>query len=183
MIKLVSLLAAGMFLTLLIGGEDKGQTRQGLIGVVNTPAVERPVVRAAVVAPAADVKLANFAPVTVTSRQLPPPPIETKRANSVIIGPFVIDGAPKVAQVAAPEAAAAVDAVPDFPIMYVSSNAVNVRQGPSTDYEVVGRLTRAEAVTVVSAEQDGWVKIIIEGDGLEGFIAARLLSDRDPASN
>jgi len=44
-------------------------------------------------------------------------------------------------------------------------------------------LTRAEAVTVVSAEQDGWVKIIIEGDGLEGFIAARLLSDRDPASN
>jgi len=172
-----------MFLTLLIGGEDKGQTRQGLIGVVNTPAVERPVVRAAVVAPAADVKLANFAPVTVTSRQLPPPPTETKRANSVIIGPFVIDGAPKVAQVAAPEAAAAVDAVPDFPIMYVSSNAVNVRQGPSTDYEVVGRLTRAEAVTVVSAEQDGWVKIIIEGDGLEGFIAARLLSDRDPASN
>ncbi len=179
MIKLVSLLAAGMFLTLLIGGEDKGQTRQGLIGVTSAPAVERPVVKAAAVAPAADVKLANFAPVTMTVRQLAPPPVPAKRANSVIPGQFVIDGAPQ----AAPVVEAAAEAAPALPVMYVSSNSVNVRQGPSTDYEVVGRLTRAEAVTVVSPAQDGWVKIVIEGDGLEGYIAARLLSDRDPASN
>jgi len=179
MIKLVSLLAAGMFLTLLIGGEDNGQTRQGLIGVAKTPAVERPVVRAAVAAPVTDVKLANFAPMTVTSRQLAPPPVLTKSSNSVIVGAFVIAGAPKIA----PVVEQAVSAVPTLPIMYVSSNAVNVRQGPSTNFEVVGRLTRAEAVTVLSAEQDGWVKISIEGDGLEGYIAARLLSDRDPAAN
>jgi len=176
MFKLVSLLAAGMFLTLLIGGEDNGQTRQGLIGVANAPAVERPAVPAAVVAPAADVKLANVAPVTL--RQMPPP-VLAKSANSVIANAPVIDGAPK----AAPVVEAAVGAVPDLAIMYVSSNSVNVRQGPSTNYEVVGRLTRAEAVTVVSPAQDGWVKISIEGDGLEGYIAARLLTDRDPAAN
>jgi uncharacterized protein YgiM (DUF1202 family) len=58
-----------------------------------------------------------------------------------------------------------------------------VRQGPSTAYEVVGRLVRAEAVSVIAPEVDGWVRIAIEGDGLEGFIAARLLSQTDPGGN
>lgn len=179
MFKLVSLLAAGMFLTLLIGGKDYGQTRQGLIGVTIAPE-ERPVVReAAVVAPIVppkvDVKLANFTPISV---QTPPPVL--KSGSSVIAGPFVIVGEAKVEAVAKAVAEQTSDALP---VMFVSSNAVNVRQGPSTDYEVVGRLTRAEAVTVVSPEQDGWVRIAIEGDGLEGFIAARLLTNTDPTGN
>jgi uncharacterized protein YgiM (DUF1202 family) len=75
---------------------------------------------------------------------------------------------------------AAVAAATDSSVMFVSSNSVNVRGGPSTDYAVVGRLTRAEAVTVVAAAEEGWVQIRIEGDGVEGFVAARLLTDIDP---
>ena len=28
---------------------------------------------------------------------------------------------------------------------------------------------------------DGWLRIRIEGDGIEGYVAARLLTDRAPA--
>ncbi|WP_162140845.1 SH3 domain-containing protein [Pseudorhodobacter ferrugineus] len=166
-----------MFLTLLIGGEDKGQVRQGLIGVSAEPA-KRHVVSAAVApkpAPKPKATLANFTPVTV---QAPLPAM--KSGTSVIAGSFVIVGQAKVETVAAVVNEADADALP---VMYVSSNSVNVRGGPSTDYEVVGRLVRAEAVTVMEPAQDGWVRIAIEGDGLEGFIAARLLSDTDPAAN
>jgi uncharacterized protein YgiM (DUF1202 family) len=45
---------------------------------------------------------------------------------------------------------------------------------------VAGRLTRGEAVTVVADAGDGWLRIRIEGDGLEGFVAARLLTETAP---
>jgi hypothetical protein len=182
MFKLLSLLAAGMFVTLLIGGEDRGQSRQGLIGVAQNP-VERPVVREAKVAPVkaipvkpaptANVALISFTPVRVQ---------EPAKSTSTIAGEFVLSEPKKIAitqAVALPEAV-----VPEAaPIMYVNSRSVNVRQGPSTAYEVVGRLVRAEAVSVIAPEVDGWVRIAIEGDGLEGFIAARLLSQTDPGGN
>jgi uncharacterized protein YgiM (DUF1202 family) len=178
MFKLLSVLAAGMFLTLLIGGENKGQTRQGLAGV-QAPA-DRPVLRktAANTAPAAavtpDVTLANFAPVVVQK------PSTQQMATATIAGSFVVQ--PVKAEAVAAVTESTPEVTSNMPVMYVSSSSVNVRQGPSTDYDVVGRLTRAEAVTIVSPEEDGWVQISIEGDGLTGFIAARLLTDTDPAN-
>ena len=167
MFKLVSLLAAGMFVTLLIGGADKGQIRQGLVGA--DPAT-RPVLRESPVlleqkpnvtkAPAV---LANFSPVKVKEQKSAP-----------IAGAFQLDDVVAVAEPAP-------SMTDTLSVMYVSSTSVNVRGGPSTDYEVLGRLTLAEAVTVVTSELDGWVQIRIEGDGLEGFIAARLLTQTDPA--
>lgn len=65
-------------------------------------------------------------------------------------------------------------------ILWVSANSVNVREGPGTDFGVAGRLTRGEAVTVVGDAGDGWLRIRIEGDGLEGFVASRLLSAAAP---
>jgi len=177
MFKLVFVLAAGMFVTLLIGGEDNGQVRQGLVGV--EPATEALVQPAAAV-PAAEalpsqnaaVKLITFTPMAVqTPKPAQPAPI---------VGAFVLEGVDETKLVeAAPTPVAAPDALP---VLYVISNSVNVRGGPSTNFEVVGRLTRAEAVTVVSPAEDGWVQIRIEGDGVEGFIAARLLTDIAPAN-
>ncbi len=175
MFKLLSLLAAGMFLTFLIGGKDYGQLRQGLVGVVQNPA-DRPVLRTAkpVAAAEPDVTLANFTPVKVQ---------QPVRASSTIAGAFVVEPQDGTA-IQTPVQAAAAPVVQDaLPIMYINSRSVNVRQGPSTDYEVVGRLARAEAVSVIAPEQDGWVRIAIEGDGLEGFIAARLLSETNPSGN
>lgn len=158
MFKLVSLLAAGMFVILLIGGEDNGQTRQGLADAEQVAAKVAPELT-----PAAAV-LANFTPVKVQTQRSAP-----------IAGTFVTNAVAEVAVETPVEAGTP-------PVMYVSGKSVNVRGGPSTDYEVVGRLSHAEAVTVVSAEQDGWVQIRIEGDGIDGFIAARLLTNIDPAN-
>ena len=181
MFKLISVLAAAMFLTLLIGGEDRGQKRFGLADVAQNPA-ERPVLRATTAKVSAEaesnVVLANFSPVTVQQQDTP------ARPTSVIAGKFVVQ---KLADTAAPAPAPATDVAAvttsALPVMYVNSRSVNVRQGPSTDYEVVGRLSRAEAVSVISAEADGWVRISIEGEGLEGFVAARLLTETDPSTN
>jgi uncharacterized protein YgiM (DUF1202 family) len=65
-------------------------------------------------------------------------------------------------------------------LRWVSANTINVREGPGTNHGVAGRLSRGEAVTVVADAGDGWVRIRIEGDGLEGFVAARLLTDKSP---
>jgi uncharacterized protein YgiM (DUF1202 family) len=181
MFKLVFVLAAGMFVTLLIGGEDNGQVRQGLVGVEPaTEALVQPAAAVPAAVPAAEalpaqnaaVKLITFTPMAVqTPKPAQPAPI---------VGAFVLEGVDETKLVeAAPTPVAAPDALP---VLYVISNSVNVRGGPSTNFEVVGRLTRAEAVTVVSPAEDGWVQIRIEGDGVEGFIAARLLTDIAPAN-
>jgi hypothetical protein len=44
---------------------------------------------------------------------------------------------------------------------------------------VLGRLTRNEAVleVVAGAGPDGWSLVRIEGDGIEGYVATRLLRE------
>ncbi|QLQ19931.1 MAG: SH3 domain-containing protein [Exiguobacterium profundum] len=58
----------------------------------------------------------------------------------------------------------------------VMAEAVNVRSGPSTGDGVAGRLVRGDEVMLVGPEQDGWVQVRMEGDGIDGFVAARFLS-------
>jgi uncharacterized protein YgiM (DUF1202 family) len=67
-----------------------------------------------------------------------------------------------------------------LPVHWVTADAVNVRQGPSTTEAVIGRLTRNEGVSVVGPAADGWVQVRLEGDGIEGFVATRFLTDRAP---
>lgn len=57
----------------------------------------------------------------------------------------------------------------------VTANRLNVRAGPSTGQGVVDQLTRGEQVLVVSDSGADWVRIRIEGDGVEGWVARRLL--------
>ena len=60
----------------------------------------------------------------------------------------------------------------------VTSNSVNVRGGPGTDYEVVGRLTRGAEVEVLIDDGNGWVEMrSMDGDTF-GWMAIFLLSDR-----
>jgi hypothetical protein len=161
MIRLVLLLAAVMFVALLIGGEDNGQVRQGLMD----PPPAAPSAPRGVAVP--ETKPVNFIPVTITPQsdpQIPQAPAQTT-------GAFVVDGTP-VKEMAVQ--------IASDPVMYVNSQTVNVRAGPSTDYTVVGRVTMAEAVSVVSPPVDGWVQIRIEGDGINGYVAARLLTDVEP---
>ena len=64
-------------------------------------------------------------------------------------------------------------------LRYVGANSVNVREGPGKSFAVLDTLKQGEALTVVSAEggEAGWSLIRIEGDGIEGYVATRLLTD------
>ena len=152
MIRLTLLLCGGLFVVMLIGGRDHGQQRFGLMVPPAAPVAVVAKVEpkaAAPVQPEADV--AVFAP-----------------AEPVMATPVALETTPAV-QTAADTGK----------VLFVGSRSVNVRSGPGTDFEVVGRLARGEAVLVVADGEgpDGWSLIRIEGDGVEGYVASRLLTE------
>jgi uncharacterized protein YgiM (DUF1202 family) len=199
MLRATLVLFAFLFACLMILGEDRGQTRPGLAQgpaasaevateagqpvAQDTPqpvAVVAAPVRAAeqtvdVAPPAAQrVIEAAFSPDPAPAAALPraptPRPVFTL---SEVPAPAPV---PDPARVPAPAAEAAAGGE----VWYVTANAVNVRASPSTSAEVVGRLTRGEAALVIWHEGEDWARIVIEGDGIEGYVAARFLSATAP---
>ena len=59
----------------------------------------------------------------------------------------------------------------------VAGNRVNVRGGPGTDYDVVIRLGRGDAVEVLQDNGDGWVQMRPVDGGPTGWMADFLLAD------
>lgn len=58
----------------------------------------------------------------------------------------------------------------------VKAERANVRSGPSTQYDVVGRLSRGEEVEVLEVDPSGWAYITLQGDGMSGWISSSLLT-------
>ncbi|NJM81946.1 MAG: SH3 domain-containing protein [Tabrizicola sp.] len=201
MLRLTLMLCAVMFGALLIAGEDRGQLRPGLAkaaaeGAWPPKAEPEPV---AVVEPEKAV-VTTGAPVT-------PKPVTPK--DEVLAASYTADPAPaKLLPAAKPretvmpapvftlstlqtridetataeEAPAETVVAPEGSgtIWYVTADSVNVRSGPSTDTDVVGKLYSGEATMVVWQENDDWARIVIQGDGVEGFVATRFLSQSEP---
>ncbi len=198
-----------MFVTLLIAGEDRGQMRPGLAAAVaageEIRLIERrfsaPVLRSdtapseggvapeavAAAAPAAapevvpEVVEVAYAPAAETPEPEPLAPA-TRR---VIPEPvFTLSALPSLGgdQARIEDEAAQADAAgeSDGSVWVVQATSVNVRQGPSTDTSVVGKLSAGEAVTVIAQADADWVQIMIEGDGVEGYVAARFLAPASP---
>jgi hypothetical protein len=65
-------------------------------------------------------------------------------------------------------------------IWYVTANSVNVRSSPSTEAEILDRLGNGEAALLVAAVDSEWAQIVIQGDGVEGYVALRYLSPTAP---
>lgn len=65
-------------------------------------------------------------------------------------------------------------------IWFVTGSRVNVRFGPSTQTEVMGKVLYGDAALVVSDLDADWVKIRIEGAGVEGYVMKRFMTDVDP---
>lgn len=57
----------------------------------------------------------------------------------------------------------------------VTGTVVNVRSGPSTQYEVLGQVALNDIVRITSDPTNNWVKISVEGDGVEGFMSRKFL--------
>lgn len=113
-----------------------------------------------------------------TVRRLADSPV-TGPTRPVVLPDAVIDPA-AVQRISAPAAQPAAPSPPradGSAFRPVIANSANVRGGPSTGFPVVGRLTRGEEVEVVEADPSGWVRIRVQGDGVDGWIAARLLGN------
>ena len=68
-------------------------------------------------------------------------------------------------------------------VRIVSGDRVNVRSGPSTDYEVVGRLTRGVEVEVLDDNGDGWIEMRSLDGVTFGWMAEFLLRDSRISQN
>ncbi|MEO5614830.1 MAG: SH3 domain-containing protein [Cypionkella sp.] len=163
MFKLTFFLCAGLFTAMYFGGADRGQQRFGL--------VEKPRV---VTAPVAD---APAVVVDVPAVIATPAVIPVTEAAFVPEAPLMVT--PAVAEATAAPVATEAAAIESGVLMVVNTKSANVRSGPGKDYDVVGRLTRGDSVLVVAQGEgsDGWSLIRIEGDGIEGYIATRLLAE------
>lgn len=190
MLRLTFLLCTGLFLVMLLAGRDFGQLRPGLaLAHAEAKAVpvtaEAPVVETVAldaVQPALPAKPAPepvvvatvAAPVVVAEVAAEPAPLEPE--NTVFT---LSDYADPVVEAAPAEA----EQSSEGEVWYVAGNSLNVRSGPSTSDEVVGKLTRGEATLVVWREGDDWARIRIEGDGIEGYVAMQFLTPDVPVVN
>jgi uncharacterized protein YgiM (DUF1202 family) len=192
MLRLTFLLCIGMFAALWIAGEDRGQLRPGLAEAAarkvlaeSEPAtVEEPVKVAAAAEPEAEAAEVSVAEPPVVARAEPEPYVEPEReVVTAVEEPIFTLSAIGTEEVPATPESAAVPEVPEGSegtIWYVSANSVNVRAGPSTDAEVLGRLVSGEAALMLQTVDDQWARIVIQGDGVEGFVALRYLSPEAP---
>lgn len=115
-------------------------------------------------------RLASYATDADTLAELRPDLVPTVVVSdpdklAAFLAPEVTD---KVAETVSPVA-------PSLDLRVVTGNRVNVRSGPSTSNGVLGQVVKADIVAVMSDEINGWVKISIQGEGVEGYMSARFL--------
>lgn len=193
MLRLTLLLCIGMFAALMIAGEDRGQMRPGLAAAAAKKvlpetvggAESQQVASRAAAEPVAELAAAASVeePAPVPAPVAPAPYVEPERALVTAVEEPVFslssvgnETPPSGPEAPQPEVATGGEGT----IWYVNANAVNVRAEPSTQAEVVGKLASGEATLVVQAVDEDWARIVIQGDGVEGFVAMRYLSAAAP---
>jgi len=172
MIRLLVLLFVGMFATLMIAGEDHGQKRYGLM-LADAEAAKAASLAAAA-PPTPEVKTVFVPSPTVMQ------PIEAAVQQAAAAPEQIVIEPPQPQTelaAATPEPTLPAPEIPGGKLFTVASKGANVRQGPGTDYAVLDSLVAGEQVLVVEdgAVLEGWSKVRLEGDGVEGYIASRLL--------
>ena len=66
---------------------------------------------------------------------------------------------------------------PPLDIRQVAGSRVNMRVGPSTDFDVIITLDDGTEMEVLEVNADGWANVIIVDSGVEGWMVERLLRD------
>ncbi|MEO6299198.1 MAG: SH3 domain-containing protein [Paracoccaceae bacterium] len=143
-------------------GEDHGQKRYGL-QLADKQAAE------AAAKPAEPVA----EPVEVKAVFIPAQPVMKPIEAAVLTAAAATIPPPAPALIALPE-----PEIPGGELFSVAASGANVRQGAGTDFPVLDSLTGGEQVLVVDDTQptQGWSKVRLEGDGVEGYVATRLLT-------
>ncbi len=206
MLRLTLLLCIGMFAALMIAGEDRGQMRPGLAAAAakkvqpeDVKGVESQALSASQATRAAIDPVAKVVAAAAIGDQPAPTVAATEPAATELAeaAPYVEPERETVTAVAEPVfslSSVGNETPPSTPnapqpevatggegtIWYVNASSVNVRAEPSTQAEVVGRLVSGEAALMVQAVDSDWARIVIQGDGVEGFVAMRYLTAEAP---
>lgn len=175
MVKWLVGLALFLYAALWFGGADKGQVRAGLrdapaentvnVGVAPAPVPDppKPIIAAAELVP-----------------MLPRPPITVKPAPA----PEPTLGLAALTQDATADEAMVQSALESenlgTTLRWVAVERANVRAEARKSAAVTGRIELGEAVAVLWVEPNGWVRVRIEGDGIDGFVHESLLTDLNP---
>ena len=172
MFRWLAVLCFGLYVAMLVGGEDRGQVRLGLQPIMAEKRDAFALAQAT--EPVAELR----------SEYLRPDDPQIVSASFAPEKPLMISPAPVEVALTQPEPVEAEAVEPSVPepqgrLFYVDAPSVNVREGPGKDHAVLDSLPRGEAVLVlVEGEgRDGWSLVRVEGDGVEGYIASRLLSE------
>ncbi|NBE09336.1 SH3 domain-containing protein [Paragemmobacter ruber] len=169
MFRYLLFFGGAFYLVLLIGGEDRGQERMGLRGAYDIALAPADTTAEPTTADApAPLTQASATP-SDTLRILPAPD------QAVIQPASLTEATPEPS----PEPAFNDFNNPTVTLRYITADAANVRDAGSRNGAVIGRLERGEIVQVI-AEQDDWVHIRIEGDGIDGYVHRRLISAEAP---
>ncbi|MFN4193073.1 MAG: SH3 domain-containing protein [Tabrizicola sp.] len=206
MLRLTLILCAGLFAALMIAGEDRGQLRPGLAAAAARMAAAEGVSGSESgpsIPPAETVTVVSAAPVAETAPRASAAPVVARAApKPAAPAPFVEPTREVVTRLeepvfslaslgnetipAAADPQPAPEATPEVAdggtgtIWYVVANSVNVRAEPSTGAEILGRLGSGEAALLVQQVDADWARIVIQGDGVEGYVAMRYLSPEAP---
>ncbi|MFN4202569.1 MAG: SH3 domain-containing protein [Tabrizicola sp.] len=186
----------------MIAGEDRGQLRPGLAAAAARMAAAEGVSGSESgpsIPPAEAVTVVSAAPVADTAPRASAAPVVARAApKPAAPAPFVEPAREVVTRLEDPvfslaslgneaiPAAAEPQAAPEVAdggtgtIWYVVANSVNVRAEPSTGAEILGRLGSGEAALLVQQVDADWARIVIQGDGVEGYVAMRYLSSEAP---
>ena len=69
-------------------------------------------------------------------------------------------------------------ASPDLTVLReVAGRAVNMREGPSTSYNVIDTLPQGTQTEIIDSDGAGWVRVRVVDTGQMGWMAERLLTD------
>ncbi len=75
-----------------------------------------------------------------------------------------------------PMATGAVSSNSNEDVRRVAGSRVNMRNGPSTDFQVLDQLGRGDEVVVIDSPGGGWVQLRVLATGQIGWMAERLLT-------
>jgi len=208
MLRLTLLLIVAMGFALGTLGHDTGQLRPGLAkadaeGRLEEVWAEARAKQAAAAAPVSETIIADVVPepsplvpespaLTIAEPIQPDTVVEPVREVVQVLEepiftlssfgnePIPGEDATETLAEAALEPAPELSATGDGTIWYVTADSVNVRATPSTEAEVLGKLALGEATLMVQQVDAEWARIVIQGDGIEGFVATRFLAPVAP---
>lgn len=100
-------------------------------------------------------------------------PAATKVTPAVATTTRIAKLEPTLASLSVPAGATASDTAT---VREVAARAVNMRKGPSTNYDVIDTLPRGTQTEVVDTDGSGWVRVRVQTTGQTGWMAERLLT-------